>query len=281
MVEHVLVVERVCAPAVKRELPQPCDVFRCERPETIRTQCITVDLDLNGMPFDVFRRRRRVMMPDEAPNGRPHGSSESELGKQSLCTSRQPRIHQQIDVAHRSQSGGRVEHMSERGALEDDGVDSGSVEGIENFTENHGVDVVAATMANGQSEELPSSVGGKSDTGTIEVLVKEGGKSMASPSLARSLQSSTRRASAPKTNASSSSQTIRALRVSSVASAESDTALKHVIGIAVLLALLQIVLLWSAHDMLDGLSQGFSSGTGPSSVRAARETTGNIGCVAG
>ena len=68
--------------------------------------------------------------------------------------------------------------MSERGALEDDGVDSGSAEGIENFTEHYGVDVVAATMANGQREKLPPSVGGKSDTCTIEVLVKEGGKSM-------------------------------------------------------------------------------------------------------
>ena len=118
------------------------------------------------------------MMPDEAPNGRPRGSRESELGKQCLCASREPRIHQQIDIAHRSQSDGRVEHMGERGAFEDDGLDSGSVEGIENFTEHPGVDVVAAPMANGQSEELPSNRGGKSDTGTTEVLVKEGGKSM-------------------------------------------------------------------------------------------------------
>ena len=178
MVEHVLVVERVCALAEKRKLPQPGDVLRGQRPETIGTQGIAVNLELDGMPFDVFRCGRQVMVPDQAPNGRPHGSRESELGEQCLCASREPRIDQQIDIAHRSQSDGRVEHMGERGALEDDGLDSGSVEGIENFTEYPGVDVVAATMANRQSEELPSSGGGKLDTGTTEVLMKEGGKSM-------------------------------------------------------------------------------------------------------
>jgi hypothetical protein len=137
-----------------------------------------MDLDVDGMPFDVFRRGRQVMMPNEAPNGRPHGSSESELGKQDLGASREPRIHQQIDIAHRSQSDGWVEHMSERGALEDNSVDSSRVEGIENLTKHQRVDVVAATMANGQSEELPSSVVGNSDTSTTEVLVKEGGKSV-------------------------------------------------------------------------------------------------------
>ena len=118
------------------------------------------------------------MMPNQAPSGGPHGSKESELGKQHLCASRELRIHQQIDVAHRSQSDGRVEHMGESGAFEDHGVNSGSVEGVENFTEHPGVDVVAATMANGESEELPPRLGGKSDTGTTEVQVKEGGKSM-------------------------------------------------------------------------------------------------------
>jgi hypothetical protein len=49
-------------------------MFRGQRPETIGTQGIAVDLELDGMPFDVFRRGRQVMMPDEAPNGRPHGS---------------------------------------------------------------------------------------------------------------------------------------------------------------------------------------------------------------
>jgi hypothetical protein len=80
-------------------------------------------------------------------------------------------------------------------------------------------------MANGQRKKLPSSVGGKLDTGTTEVLVNEGASPCASLSSARPLQSSTRRASLPRTSASSSSQTTRALRVSSVASAESGTVL--------------------------------------------------------
>jgi hypothetical protein len=63
--------------------------------------------------------------------------------------------------------------MGERGALRTTASMPAAFEGIENFTEHPAVDVVAATMANGQSEELPSSVGGKSDAGTTEVLVKE------------------------------------------------------------------------------------------------------------
>jgi len=137
-----------------------------------------MDLDHDGVTVDLFRRGRQVMMPDESSNGRLHRCKESELRKQDLRASCEARIHEEIDIAHWPQAHVLVQHMGERGALQDNGVDSGGAERVENFPEHAGEDLVAAAVPNGQRKKLTSNVRGKLNSGTTEVLVKERSKAM-------------------------------------------------------------------------------------------------------
>ena len=145
--------------------------------QRVTRQRVTVDLDADG--HSVLRAARDgevVRVSAKTPSADLR--LEAQPSKQQLSCACGRRRHQEIDVTHRPQCGGWIDRPRERGTFQNDRVDRGPSERLEDLRQNNGPFPVPQPMAQHEGVELLHCCLGSCVAMRSEAEVSERGQSV-------------------------------------------------------------------------------------------------------